>query len=94
METPNITKILAITCWCRTPTRAEKTGHHKNLHPFTHSTPLQVTGNWEFSLWPLCLAVVGVLHQQHFSAIENHFQKNKCQMETPNITKTLAFTCW
>jgi hypothetical protein len=33
------------------------------------------------------LAVVGVLHQQHFSAIENHFQKNKCQVETPDIIK-------
>ena len=29
----------------------------------------------------------GVLQQQHYSAIENHFQKNKCQMETPDIIK-------
>ncbi len=40
------------------------------------------------------LAVVGVLHQQHFSAIENHLQKNKCQMETPDILKILVITCW
>jgi hypothetical protein len=31
--------------------------------------------------WPLLdLAVVGVLHQQHHSTIENQLQKNKCQM--------------
>jgi uncharacterized membrane protein len=36
------------------------------------------------------LAVVGVLHQQHFSAIENHLQKNNCQVEKQDIIKILA----